>query len=275
MSQPHHLRYRVCDQSVELEVGDAALLEPLGVLFPDYEADAGAPVTDDVLRLSVAASGDRFAVIDPLGACTECATLTQLLDTCEFALTQVFLAGCGEFAQLHASGAVVAGGAVLALGRAGAGKSSLALSWHRMGYPALGDDIVLLDDRGHAHPFKRLFGLEAATLQQLGVAPEETCLWEPGSQEVWYDPRAGAGWGGPAPVALVAVAAFRPGAALTITPLSRSAALNALVHSQFAGTGDRPDRLEALAHVAEHAQAFEVTFGSSPEAAAALAARAA
>lgn len=254
---------------------DAALVEPLGALFPDYEADAGALAMEEPTRLAVGAATDGFVLIDPLGARTECATLTRLVATCEFALTRAFLAGCGEFAQLHASGAVVGAEAVLALGRAGAGKSSLALSWHRMGHPALGDDIVLLDGSGRAHPFRRLFELDAGTLEQLGVDPAETCLWEPGSDEAWYDPRGGAGWGEPAPVSLVAVAAYRPGAALTITPLSRSAALNALVHSQLAGTRDRRDHLEALVHVAQHTQALEVTFGSAAEAAAALAAHAA
>ena len=252
---------------------DAALLEPLGALFPDYQTEIATPGTAQPARLAVDRAGEGYVVVDPLGTSTECATLTRLLATCEFALTQTFLAGCGEFAQLHASGAVVAGAAVLALGRAGAGKSSLALSWHRMGYPALGDDVVLLDGRGHAHPFKRLFELDAGTLQQLGVAPQETCLWQPGSDEAWYDPRVGAGWGAPAAVSLVAVAAYRPSAALTITPLSRSAALNALVHSQLAGTRDRRDHLEALVGVAEHAQVVQVTFGSAAEAAAALAAR--
>jgi hypothetical protein len=251
------------------------LLEPLGALFPHYEVDARAHAAGEAVRLAVDASGGGFVVIDPLGARTECATLTRLLATCEFSLTQVFLAGCGEFAQLHASGAIVGAGAVLALGRAGAGKSSLALSWHRMGYPALGDDVVLLDGSGRAHPFKRLFELDAQTFEQLGVDPAETCLWEPGSDDAWYDPRGGAGWGEPAPVSLMAVASYSVEAELTVKPLSRAAALNALVHSQLTSTRDRRDRLEALAYVAEHAQAFEVTFGSAAEAAAALAARAA
>jgi hypothetical protein len=259
---------------VELEVRDAALLEPLGALFPDYQQEAAAPAAvAQPVRLAVDRVGKRYVVVDPLGTSTECATLSRLLAACEFALTQTFLAGCGEFAQLHASGAVVGDGAVIALGRAGAGKSSLALSWHLLGYPALGDDVVLLDGRGFAHPFKRLYELEAGTLRQLGVAPEETCLWEPGSDEAWYDPRVGAGWGVPTPVSLVAVAAYRPGADLTVTPLSRSAALNALMHSQLTGTGDRRDHLETLAGVAEHAQVFQVTFGSATEAAAAIAAR--
>jgi len=256
-------------------VRDTGLVEPVRALFPDYESEADAPATAGSVRLAVESRGDGFAVIDALGARTECATLTDLLSTCEFALTQAFLAGCGAYAQLHASGAVVGAGAVLALGRAGAGKSSLAVSWHRMGYPALGDDIVLLDGGGWAHPFKRLYEVDAATLERLGVDLAETCLWEPGSDEAWYDPRHGAGWGEAVPVSLVAVAAYRPGAELTITPLSRSAALNALVHSQMSGTRDRRDRLDALARVAEHAEAVEVTFGSAAEAAAALAARAA
>lgn len=251
---------------------DTGLVEPVRALFPDYESEADTAAGP--VRLVVDVAEDGYAVVDAHGVRSHAATLTQLLATCEFALAQVFLSGCREHAQLHASGAVVEGSAVLALGRAGAGKSSLAVSWHRMGYAALGDDVVFVDETGRAQPFKRLYKVDAATLAQLGVDPAETCLWEPGSDEAWYDPRDGAGWGEPVPVALVAVVTYRPKAALSITPLSRAAALNALVHSQMAGTRDRRDRFEALAHVAEHAEALKVTFGSAAEAAAGLAARA-
>ncbi len=273
MIRPHLLRYQICGTSVELEVSDAALLEPLGALFPDYAVDAGAPATVQPVRIAVGRAEGAYFVVDRLGTRAECDTLVRLLSVCEFALTQAFLAGCGEFLQLHASGAVVSGSAVLALGRAGAGKSSLALSWHRAGYPALGDDVVLLDAEGRAHPFKRLYEVEVGVLERLGMDPAETRLWQPGSEEAWYDPREGAGWGEPAPVSVVAVASFRPGAALTLNPLSRPAALNALLHSQLVTARDRPGHVEALARVAQRAQVFEVMFGSAAEAAAALAAR--
>lgn len=48
---------------------------------------------------------------------------------------------------LHASAVVVGKGAIAFLGRPGAGKSTLAAAFARLGYPILADDIVALRDR--------------------------------------------------------------------------------------------------------------------------------
>ncbi len=271
-SQPGEvLRFSACGAQVDLAVEDPTLLESLESLFPDYRtgissADAGAVV-------SLTAADTGHVVVDHEGARHRCHGAIEIFSACEFAITQALLSSCDAFAPLHASGAAVGGRAVLALGSAGAGKSSLAVCWHLAGHAALGDDVVLVDVEGRAHACRRLYELNATTLQTLGVEPAGTSLWRPGSTEAWYDPGAGAGWAEPTPVGVVAVVRFRRGAELDIKRLSTAESLNALVHSQMLVVPDRAAHLEALARVAEGAKAYDVTFGSAAAAATAIAER--
>ncbi len=271
MTAPTVLRYTVCGTTLELAVEDASLRQPLSHLFPTYQIEVESPEPASAPAITVSARGGEYVVHPSEGVPSYCKDSSKLLAVCEFALTQAFLAACASFVQLHASGAVVNGRAVLALGAAGAGKSSLALSWHRAGHPGLGDDVVFVDQQGHAHPFKRLYEVQTDFLAAVGIEPGATCLWEAGSEEAWYDPGSGAGWAEPAPVSTIAVARFRHGAKLSIEPLSRTGVLNALLHSQLPSGPTPGRRFDSLARLVEGAQAFEVVFGSAVEAAQAIA----
>jgi hypothetical protein len=266
------LRYGVGGGWVELAVAEPALVEPLRILFSPYEA-RGSTASPPTARVAVEGGGGAYQVTDASGRTIACASLAELLSACEFALTEALLASCAGLTPLHAAGATVRGAAVLALGRAGAGKSSLAVSWQLDGHPGLGDDIVLIDDTARAHPFKRLYEIRAENLQQLGLDPDRTTLWEPGSTEAWYDPADGAGWADAVPVAVVAAVRYESGAPLAIRELNGAQALNLLLHSQLSTVTDRGANLNALVRVARQAAAYEVTFGNGRAAAAALAAR--
>ena len=50
---------------------------------------------------------------------------------------------------LHAGTIVVDGRAIVLVGDAGAGKSTTAAAFARLGYPILAEDIAALDDRGN------------------------------------------------------------------------------------------------------------------------------
>ncbi len=272
MSRDHHiLEYSVCGSTVELVLEAATLLEPLRVLFAPYETDSrrGAPHGTPAVTVSGVDSG--YLVRPAQGVVRTCGTLTEVLSVCEFALTQAFMEACDRMVPVHAGGAVVRGRAVLALGRAGAGKSSLAVSWHLAGHAALGDDVVMVDGDGSVHPFKRLYEVRASVLEELGVKVTGTPLWEPGSSEAWYDPGVGAGWGDPAPLGVVAVVRHDSKASLEISELSPLEALNALVHSQMTSVWDRAANVDALARAAEQATALDIVFGSAAEAAEAIA----
>ena len=197
-------------------------------------------------------------------------TVAETLAALEFSLTRAILASLGKYIHLHASGAVVNGQAVLALGRSGAGKSSLAISWLSLGYRTLGDDIVFLNSSAKALPFKRLFKAAPASLEPLGIDPATTFLWDPEWPEVWYAPDKGFGWAEEAPVAVIAVVRHDPNASLALTPVSKTEALNTLLHSTM-DTGVRPrDCFDTLARLVDGARVLNVEYPSACEAAEAL-----
>ncbi len=77
------------------------------------------------------------------------------------------------FEVLHASGVVMAGGAVLFAGEPGAGKSSLAAALLRSGAALLGDDAIALSERDGeaiAHPGTGSIYLRAAEDDRLSAA---------------------------------------------------------------------------------------------------------
>lgn len=261
------LRYVLCDHPVTLVTDDRALAAPLRRLFPAYVRDGASTASPHII---VRRTGPGYRVETDRRAPVTCHTKIEVMATCEFALGEALLASCPDYVHLHAAGAVVPSGAVLALGRAGAGKSSLALAWSRRGHAALGDDVVLLDAQGRAHAFCRFFKVSPALLEESGVDPTATPFWVPESVDAWYDPADGAGWADPAPVAAIVLARFQRGAPLRIRSASSAEGLNALVHSVLPLGRDRHTAFDVLARLVERAPVCEVTFGDAAAAAAVL-----
>ena len=261
------LYFEVGGRTLSAEIGDPQLFELAGLLFPYYETpkpDAGFSASPDVC-VEKAPHGYLVAPCDE--SPVVCGTEMETLATLEFALTRAMIASLGEYIHLHASGAVVEGQAVLALGRSGAGKSSLAVSWLSRGYKTLGDDIVFLDAAARAKPFKRLFKVTPLALQVLDIDPATTLQWDPDWPEAWFDPDDGAGWAEEAPVAIVACVRYDPRASLSLTPMSTTEALNFVVHS-IMDTGKRAgDCFDTLARLVEDSRAFSVVYPSAHEAA--------
>ncbi|HSR42822.1 MAG TPA: hypothetical protein VLL48_11635, partial [Longimicrobiales bacterium] len=135
------------DGRLAVRVPDADLGRAVEGLYPDYrlegegecegegrgggrgEAEGAPPV-----RLEARRTRDGFVLRgDPvlLGEEEEVAVETRvdLLTWTEEALARGFLALRSGLTHLHAAGASLPGGAVLALGPPDAGKSSLALAW--------------------------------------------------------------------------------------------------------------------------------------------------
>lgn len=267
MKEPVVLRYRISDRVVTAQIDDASLLEPLEGFFPDYRAaEAGAPGADPC-RVRVSRSTEGFLVLGPRrGEAHHCSETAELLNAYEYSLSTAFLEAFADVAQLHASGAVVDGAAVLAVGPAGAGKTSIAFALLVAGHPTLGDDIVFISRERHALAFRRLFKVHAKTLVAAGVEPAGTPFWDPGEPEAWYDPRQLAGWAEPAGVGLLVLPRFRPGAALHIEDVERSQALNVLLHSLIEESGlSRRESFDILADLAEAAPAYRLTFGSAAQ----------
>lgn len=207
-------------------------------------------------------------LVEPPGLPVErFATLSHALDAIELLVASRLLALQAAIPQLHAAGAVPRDEAVLAIGRSGAGKSSIALHWSRAGIPVLGDDAVLLAERARAIAFPRLFSVDRARLAGAGATADPALQWGPPDDEVRYDPASGGGWAPAAPVGLIAFIERRPQGPPVAERLPKSLALS-LLAGALLPTGCGPDRcFDLLLGVAERAHAVRLTFSDSGEAA--------
>jgi hypothetical protein len=73
-----------------------------------------------------------------------------LEDACTYLIGHVFnfVLRLRGFTSLHASSIVVGDKAIAVMGVPGAGKSTTAAAFARLGYPVLSDDVAVLDDQG-------------------------------------------------------------------------------------------------------------------------------
>ena len=198
-------------------------------------------------------------------------TLNQALEAIEYLVSVRLLSLSARTPQLHAAGAVASGDAILALGDAGAGKTSVAVCWSRRGHRVLGDDVVLLDEQGFAMPFKRLFRVSREMLPRLGVEPDPAFPLSADEDHARYDPGSDAAWAAqPAPIRVVALIRHQPDADVHFKELAKPEALTLLTSSLMPTGAPATDCFEQLASIAAAARAIELTFGSADEAAAAL-----
>ena len=246
---------------------DRALFELARRLFPHYEVPPPEGGGADPPEVSVEAGPQGYVVVSRDAPSVVCGTEVETLAALEFALTRAIVASFRDFVHLHASGAVSNGQAVLALGKSGAGKSSMAVSWLSQGLPTLGDDIVFLNAAAKARPCKRLFKVTPVALQTLGIDPTTTFLWDPDWPEAWYAPDDGPGWAEEAPVAVIAFVRYNPNVSLSLNPMSTTDALNTVVHSMM-DTGMRAvDCFDTLVRLVEGARVLRVEYPSANEAA--------
>ncbi len=255
---------------ITAEICEPALLESARCLFPHYEVSAPRGERRVSPSVSLRSSSEGYIVTAPDEPFAVCRSEMEALAVFEFALTRAFLTSFCDYVHLHASGAVIDGRAMLALGKSGAGKSSLAAAWLSQGFPTLGDDIVFLDSAARAVPFKRLLKISHVALQGLGVDPAATVLWDPEWADVWYAPDANPGWAEAAPVAALAFLRYDPDACLRLIPMSPAEALNATIHSKMDSGRGVGDGFDTLLRVAEGARAYWVEYASAAEAAAAI-----
>jgi hypothetical protein len=268
--ESRRLHYVAGNAFVTVEILYSALFEPARYLFPHYEVLPPGRDLSFPPDVSVWKDPKGYVVATRDAPSVSCGTETEALAALEFALTRAIVESFSDYVHLHASGAVVRGRAVLALGKSGAGKSSMAASWLSQGFPTLGDDIVFLNAAAKAVPFKRLFKVTPVVLQTLGVDPATTLQWDPEWPEAWYAPDDGPGWAEEAPVSVVAFVRYDPSVSLTTTPMSAEDGLNALVHSMM-DTGKRAgDCFDTLVRVVEGARVVRVEYSSAFEAAEAL-----
>jgi hypothetical protein len=254
------------------EIDDRQLFVAASSFFHGRAVSDGEPSDMDPPVVTVRTLPDGYRVTAPGRQDSLCDSRSDALVVLEHALTDALLDKCDDVVHIHASGAVIANKAILALGGSGAGKSSLALAWTLAGYPSLGDDVVLLDEAGRAGPFERYFKVAPAVLQLLGVNPDSTPFWDPSTQEAWYTPEDGPGWAQPASIRLLAICKRAKGSPFSLERASRMEGLNALVYSRMTTGLSATSAFPLMHRVAEDADVLRVRFESAPEAAAAIAA---
>jgi hypothetical protein len=263
--------YEALDAHVLVVASDDELCGIVRRLFPAYEIGTDPPPHVPKAALILSRVGDTFELETSLHpAPLSYDTLDEATCGIEFALTETFLSLGSRFVQLHASGIVNGDRAIIALGGSGRGKSSLALTWSLEGRPVLGDDVVLVDEDGLCHPFKRQFKVDPAILQKSGFDPQDTPFWKQGAEEAWFDPGP-EGWAAPTPASLVALLQFEPGRELVVSEITRPEGLNALLHSRFKTGCPERAGFDRLARLVERGRVLDVRFSSAADAARALA----
>jgi hypothetical protein len=266
---------RVCydafDAHVVVVASDEELGEIVRRLFPAYEIGADASPHLPTAAMVLSRLGTTFELETSIHAAPfSFDTLDEVVGGVEFALMETFLSLGSRFVQLHASGIVDGDQAIIALGGSGRGKSSLALTWCLGGKPVLGDDVVLIDEDGLCHPFKRQFKVDPVILRKSGFDPRDTPFWKYGAEEAWFDPGA-EGWAVPTPASLVALLQFEPDCDLVVREVARPDGLNALLHSRFKTGCPEQTSFHRLAQLVERVRVLDVRFSSAADAARALA----
>ena len=193
-------------------------------------------------------AGDRFP------------SLGAAMDAIEYMVTIRLLVLHEHKPHVHAAGAVVDGGAMLAIGESGAGKSSIGFQWSAAGVPVLGDDIVPLDHEGRALPFKRLFTVHRDRFAAAGMTPDPALEWSPDpDDEARFDPASCGGWGTEAPVVTVARIRRTAGADLRVEELAKPEALTVLVGALMREGAPAERCFDVLLRIINHARTVSVT----------------
>jgi hypothetical protein len=252
---------------VVTETFEPALLEPARRLFPAYEVPRPGRQRPDQVDVNLRRQSGEYVVASFDSPEVFCKTSMDAIVAFEFALCRSLAASSADRVHLHASGAVVDGQAILALGKSGAGKSSLAVAMLSRGFPTLGDDTVFLGPTAKVAPFKRLLKVNPVVLRELGIDPTSTVHWDPTWHEAWCEPREGAGWAAEAPVAIIALARHDPNLSLRLSPVPAAEALNEVVHSVMVAGMPAGEGFDRLVRLVQGAEVYRLEFQSAIEAA--------
>lgn len=253
---------------VVVEVACRETADTVRTLFPSLSV---APRPGEAPDLRVVASGPGFELRDGGGPPRAFDGLPPLLAVLEFRVLERLLAPLAGWVHLHAAGVLVEGGAVLAVGRSGAGKSSMALAWSRMGLPVLSDDLVLVAPDGRVRGFPRLAKVDRERLADHGLSAADTVAPVPDHPQAWVDLHREVPWPrGTVPVALVSEVAY-DGGPVRSTPLGPGAVLQRLMENLLVTGVGGADALDRLVLVAGEARGLTIRFDRAAAAARLLA----
>jgi len=258
--------FRLGGGTVALRTPNQEFSDHLARFLPDYVVPPQCSPPDESYWITY--DGTTWSIgIEHTPVVDSFDSIADTLNGLEQLIVTRLLALSFDKAQIHATGTVNNGEAVVALGASGAGKTSIALSWASTGRPVLGDDVVLFNDNGTAEPFKRKFIVAAERLKSNGLDPDPCLSWLSDPKETWYDPQAGGGWATSAPVGRIALIQFDANAGLRATDMAKPEALSAFLASLLP-TGMQADELfDTVLAVISRCPTIELTFSDSIEAA--------
>lgn len=274
-SNPLRVVFGNVKRSLTIQAPPGPVVEAVRSMYANVQIPASGRDAPPDLTVSETAGGFELrshadAAVQRFG------TAAELVGALEFGVAHFLLGALGAHTHLHAAGAAAPGHegrpAVLALGPSGSGKSSLALAWSRRGLPLLGDDVVLVDERGRLSAFPRPVRVDVARLHAVGARVAEPPLLDARSGKARFDPGEKGGWAEPgARAAVVARIAWSEGSSLRVEPLSGAEGLRLLIGSVL-DTGTSPlDSFPRFADLLEGVRVVDVRFGDAAEAAEALA----
>lgn len=259
------LSFSAATGPVTLAVAVREALPVASSVFPDDRcADpGGAP------DLSVEHDGSGFVLRTARGRWRS-PELDGVLVQMELTLAEELVRRSG-LRGMHAGGVVLGDRAVLLPGEGGRGKSSLTAALALRGLPVLGDDVVLLDEAGWAHPFRRLLKLEEPARSILSLPPSPAPLAEAWSDASFYRPRdLGSRWADPAPVGAVVIPERIEGTAARLVSRRPSELLPGLLAAVVLSDRIAAGAFDAVSAALAGASCWSLRYGSTPEGAEAI-----
>lgn len=257
------IRRRILDLAVEIRVGDPAVERSLSRLLHAFPQ---SPATGNALRYDILPAGDRYT----LAVGSQCSQPVH--DDQIFAVLQddliCRLGDRDQYTLLHAA-AVARDGAVLLLpGASHQGKTSLAAALLDRGFCLLSDEVVALDDAGHAAACPFPLRLRESALRHLVPRPRgvevTTGSFDNRGEQTWYGLPAKDRLppDGLCPVAMVVSPHLRAEPGTTLAPRGRGLAAFQLVAATFNGRAVGMRGIDVAVHLARTADCLELQTNS-------------
>ena len=202
------------------------------------------------------------------------ADVVHLLDAAIMAAAAECLAK--EYLLFHAGSVARNGTGLLLPAATGGGKTTLVAGLLSAGWSYYGDELAVMDPSSHELlPVNRSMCVRSgscAVLQpRYPALVSQPTYRRYGEEKIWYlRPPHPALPVAPAPVRLVVLPSYEAGAPTTLSPISRSAAMQALLEQSFLASTGTSERIEALVQMLRQASCFALRSGNLDEATAQL-----
>ena len=165
--------YRVWGTDFRVEAADRSILDGLDRVCGQF---ASQPTSEVVALTVTAVESGGWLIRRPGEAGLERRTAGRAVRHIEWRMVGIAARAERRMIHWHAAALTRGGRTILLAGRAGAGKSTLAVALARRGFALLGEDVVFMDPLSREiHPFRRALSLDKASrarLRTMRFAPD-------------------------------------------------------------------------------------------------------